>query len=102
MRRRSFLGSLALASQPIRTFAQLPAKNGSLRISGVEVSLVEGHREVTAGVNGQHQVNPLDVYEEYRPKPYKDSPGGATALRAINSLYLKIKTNAGLDGFYGP
>jgi len=36
-----------------------------LSISGVEVSLVEGHREVIAGVNGQHQMNPLDVYEEY-------------------------------------
>jgi L-rhamnonate dehydratase len=102
MRRRSFLKTLAFASQPVLAFAQLPAKNGSLRISAVEVWLVEGHREVIPGVNAQHQVNPLDVYEEYRPKPYKDSPGGAKSLRPFNSIYLKIKTNAGLEGFYGP
>jgi L-rhamnonate dehydratase len=102
MRRRSFLKTLAFASPPVLSFAQSPAKAGSLRISAVEVWLVEGHHDVTAGVNGQHQVNPLDVYEEFRPKPYKDSPGGPTRSRPINSLYLKIKTNAGVEGFYGP
>jgi L-alanine-DL-glutamate epimerase-like enolase superfamily enzyme len=102
MLRRTFLDTLAFAPQTIPAFAQLPSKNGKLRINAVEVWLAEGHREVTPGVNGQRQVNPLDVYEEYRPKPYRDSPGKTPTRRPVSALYLKIKTDAGLDGFYGP
>ena len=63
---------------------------------------VDGRRESERGVNAQRQVNPLDVYEEYRPKPYKDSGSGSKSMRPVNALYLKIKTDAGVDGFYGP
>ncbi len=102
MRRRSFLEALALAPISIPSFAQLPAKNGKLKITAVEVWRVDGRREAERGVNAQHQVNPLHVYEEYRPKPYKDSGAGGKSIRPVNALYLKIKTDAGLDGFYGP
>src|ERR1022692_3751648 len=102
MLRRSFLEALALAPISIPSFAQLPAKNGKLKITAVEVWRVDGHREASSGVNAQHQVNPLHVYEEYRPKPYKDSGSGSTSMRSVNALYLKIKTDAGVEGFYGP
>ena len=102
MLRRSFLEALAIAPISIPSFAQLPSKDGKLKITAVEVWRVDGRREAARGVNAQHQVNPLHVYEEYRPKPYKDSTLGSTSMRSVNALYLKIKTDAGLDGFYGP
>jgi 4-alpha-glucanotransferase len=53
-------------------------------------------------VNRQHQVNPLHVYEELRPRPYRDSPNPATLETAVSALYLKIKSDQGLEGLYGP
>jgi L-rhamnonate dehydratase len=102
MRRRSFLsGAVGLpAAVP---FAQEPPRNGgkTLQISAVEVWRVEGHREAVRGVNGQFQVNPLHLYDEFRPKPYREGQAALATVPA-SALYLKIRTDAGLDGFYGP
>jgi L-rhamnonate dehydratase len=96
-----------------RTFLSLPAFSapafalqsrglpGRLKISAVEIWRLEGHRTATAGVNAQYQANPIHVYEEHRPKPYRD---GAPVTRTVgvNALYLKLKSDAGVDGLYGP
>ena len=63
---------------------------------------MEGRREVTSGTNRRPQVKPLDIYEGERPKPYHDSANPATSFRPTSALYLKIRTNQGLDGLYGP
>ena len=63
---------------------------------------MEGRREFTSGVNGQHQVNPIHIYEQNRPKPYRDSASPTTQVRPTSALYLKIKTDAGVEGIYGP
>lgn len=62
---------------------------------------LDGHYEAEKGVNRQHQVNPLHIYDELRPKPYRDTPAGK-GIVATSALYLKILTDGGPDGIYGP
>jgi L-alanine-DL-glutamate epimerase-like enolase superfamily enzyme len=54
-----------------------------------------------AGIDRQAQVNPLDVYDQLRPAPYKDNPNGTTDAR-YEAIYVRIRTSAGLEGLYGP
>jgi L-rhamnonate dehydratase len=94
--RRRFLAGLALAPA---LWAERP--KGKLKIAAVELLQVHGHRETSSGINGQYQVNPLYVYDEYRPPVYQDKkPVEKTS--AISQIYLRIRTDAGLDGLYGP
>lgn len=72
-----------------------------LRIADLEFTELSGHYEAQAGVNGQFQVNPLDIYDDLRREPYKDTPG-KMQQRAIKEIYLRIRTNGGAYGIYGP
>jgi len=102
MQRRHFLAGLGAAwCAPALPAFQAPAA-GRLKIAAVEAWNVEGHRQMPTGVDHQHQVNPLHVYEELRPKPYHDSPNPGQRNAPVSALYLKIKTDQGLEGFYGP
>src|SRR4051812_8723873 len=76
-------------------------KSSRLKITDLELVELRGHYEGEAGVNKQPQVNPLNVYDELRPKPYKDVPGG-TKKFPISAIYLRIKTSGDLFGLYGP
>jgi L-rhamnonate dehydratase len=73
-----------------------------LKIAAVEIWQVQGHREALAGADHQYQVNQLDIYDEYRPAPYHDSPNPVTRNQSVSAYYLKIRTDSGPDGFYGP
>jgi L-rhamnonate dehydratase len=97
MQRRYFLGGLG-AALAARVFPAVP----KLKIDGVEVWKLEGHRETLAGVNQQYQANPLFVYDELRRPEYHDSPNPQRRVVAASALYLKIRTDQGLDGLYGP
>jgi L-rhamnonate dehydratase len=100
MRRRSFLGG-ALAVPALDIAQERPRSSGPLKISGLEILLLEGHRETERGINRQFQVNPLHIYEEHRPKPYRDStPQKATV--SAEALYLRLNTSSGVEGLYGP
>jgi L-alanine-DL-glutamate epimerase-like enolase superfamily enzyme len=99
MRRRHFLAALGAGAFP--ALAQAPRAPGKMKIAAVEIWRFEGSREAITGVNRQHQVNPLHIYDEHRPRPYRDgAPKPATV--AAGALYLKIKTDAGLEAIYGP
>jgi L-alanine-DL-glutamate epimerase-like enolase superfamily enzyme len=100
MRRRSFLSVAAgAAARPAWPQSGRP---GALRIRAVEVWRLEGRREVWRGVDRQHQVQPLHIYEAHRPKPYRDAPQPVKEMAPASALYLKVKTDAGLEGVYGP
>lgn len=92
--RRSFLAALPV------TAALAGVK--PLKISSVEIWEFSGHREAATGLDQQYQVNPLYIYDELRPQPYRDSPNPSTKSAAISSLYLKIVADSGLAGIYGP
>ena len=107
MRRRSFMRTVgvaaaaASAAAPAQAYAETE-KNGKLRISAVEIWKVEGHQETMRGVDHQFQAQAIHIYDEYRPQPYEDSPNPQKVVVLATALYLKIKTDAGLEGIYGP
>jgi len=78
------------------------AETRPAKITAIEIWQVRGHHDTQPGLHQQYQVNPLDIYEELRQKPYRDVANAPTVKSAINALYLKIKTDAGVEGFYGP
>lgn len=53
-------------------------------------------------MNAQYQVQPLHVYDEFRPKPYRDNPNPTERDIAVSAFYVVIKTAGGIDGTYGP
>ncbi len=100
MQRRNFIAALALApTMREMLWAQRPS--GKLKIAAVELLQVQGHREAESGVNAQYQVNPLYVYDELRPPEYHDK-APVRKNTAMTQLYLRIRTDGGLDGLYGP
>jgi len=91
--RRSFLATLPMATALAQT--------SPLKITGVEIWELRGQREAVRGVDQQYQVNPNDIYEELRQKPYHDAPNPVSGKAPISALYLKIVTD-GLEALYGP
>ena len=71
------------------------------KIADLEFTELSGHYEAEAGVNGQRQVNPLDIYDDFRPGVYRDRPG-KIERRPIKAIYLRITTGGGGFGLYGP
>jgi L-rhamnonate dehydratase len=72
MRRRTFFGALGTAAVPSLPAFAQERPNGNPKITALEFSRLSGHRETQRG-----------------PQP-------------LDELYLKIKTDSGLEGFYGP
>lgn len=92
--RRAFLATLPAVAAL--------AESKPLKIAAVEIWRFRGHRQTPRGADQQYQVNPLYIYDDLRPKPYADSPHPASENATATALYLKIGTDAGVDGFYGP
>ena len=107
MERRSFLGGLAAATTPPST-SLFPAalaedrKNGPLKIAAVEIWQVTGHHEVQTGIDRQYQAQAIHIYDELRPKPYADAKKSEKVSVPTSALYVKIRTDTGLEGLYGP
>jgi L-alanine-DL-glutamate epimerase-like enolase superfamily enzyme len=108
MRRRDFLQHLGagsvLAFLPGFTRDALAANAGdeSLLISEVDVLQLSGTHTLVPGLNRQYQVNPLHLYEERRPKPFKDPPAGTKEeRRPLTHYYVRIRTRGGAEGLYG-
>jgi L-alanine-DL-glutamate epimerase-like enolase superfamily enzyme len=108
IRRREFLfraaGAAAASAVPMRSEAQAAARLDALKpekIASLELLEMRGHYQTEAGVNGQRQVNPLDIYDSERPAAYQDTPSGSRRA-STEAIYLRIKTAGGAEGFYGP
>jgi L-alanine-DL-glutamate epimerase-like enolase superfamily enzyme len=72
-----------------------------LRITAVEVIALRGPRPDRAPGPVQRQVRPLHRYEEHRP-PERRPFDPASVTDWTQSLYLRIGTDGGAEGFYGP
>src|SRR5690348_8048775 len=77
--------------------AAVPAE--VLKIELVELIELHGRYTDEAGVNGQQQVNPEDVYDGLRPEPYQDRPAGKKEMHT-SAVYLRIRTSGGVEGLY--
>ena len=77
-------GALAAAFAPANDHA-----GGPLKIEGVELVELHGSYTEEAGVNGQPQVNPLDVYDDLRPEPYSDKPSGSKQVHT-SAIYVRL------------
>lgn len=67
------------------------------RIEAVEVWAIRGRAPAAATARLQRQVRPADVYREPG-----DARSDAPAQGTLESLYLTIRTDAGVEGLYGP
>jgi L-alanine-DL-glutamate epimerase-like enolase superfamily enzyme len=113
--RRVLLGGIAAGIAAASPFGRLaaqvasPAQSASsqrnpvetLKISAIELLEVKGHHQATPTVDNQPEVTPLAIYDGYKANAYEDKPGPAKEV-AASAIYLRIRTQAGLDGFYGP
>lgn len=92
----SLLSCLPLSSQQL--FAAADAR-ADLTITDVEILKLTADREITRGLNRQHQVQPLHLYEDRRPAVYRDDPKKERA--PLTQYYLRIRTRGGAEGLYG-
>jgi L-rhamnonate dehydratase len=108
MKRRDFLSAFGATS----AFAFLPSFTRSafaeaatlddLTISDVDILKLSGTHELVPGLNRQYQVNPLHVYAERRPRPFKDPPENTKPeRRPLTHYYVRIRTKGGVEGLYG-
>ncbi len=67
----------------------------------MELFRLHGRRTVTPGVEGQYQVQPLHIYPEFRPQPYREQPQPPREA-PVSAIYLSIRTDRGGEGLYGP
>jgi L-alanine-DL-glutamate epimerase-like enolase superfamily enzyme len=104
MRRRSFFPSLAAAAAapPFHALAQSSGGRPNPKIAGIELFRVEGRREGVQGANRQFQAQPIHIYDELRPKPYQESRTPARGTVTQSELYIRILTDQGVEGLYGP
>lgn len=104
-RRRLFrqMAAAAVLVSPLGAYAQAvrAQAKGTLKISGLELTQVKGHYEEVPGVDKQPEVTPLAVYDGYEAKVYEDELGPSRQV-AATAIYLRIRTDAGVEGFYGP
>jgi L-alanine-DL-glutamate epimerase-like enolase superfamily enzyme len=91
--RRQFLAALPACA----AFAQTKP----LKISAIELLELRGHRDSVRGVDQQFQANPLFIYDELRPAPYRDSANPTTTKAATSAIYLRVRTESA-EGLYGP
>ena len=106
MRRRDFLQHLgagsALACLPLAMRESFAATLNlpDLVITEVEVLRLSGPRTATRGPTGQFQVQPLHLYADRRPAPFKESEAKQETYTARHH-YLRIRTQGGQEGVYG-
>jgi len=107
MDRREFVRTLgaasALAALPLATREALAQATGQADfvIREVEVLRLTGPHQVLKGVNKQPQVQPLHLYADRRPQPYKDATAAKPEQEPLTQHYVRVRTRGGLEGLYG-
>ncbi len=105
--RRKFISDTtrasALAFLPLSTrhlFAGLPFSKDTI-IDAVEIIQVTGPYTTRAGLNHQYQVQPIHIYEDQRPAPYRDNPDSPETTSDMTQAYIRVRTKGGIEGLYG-
>ncbi|HEX9189083.1 MAG TPA: mandelate racemase, partial [Vicinamibacteria bacterium] len=98
--RRAFLKGLALGSVAWReaVAAEAPGER-SRRVASLEVFRVEGRREVREA-HRQHQAHPSHVWSP--PAAYREPDDAPAKVVEASALYVRLRTEGGLEALYGP
>jgi L-rhamnonate dehydratase len=105
--RRQFINHISKASA--LTLLPLPAHQFFTEsrfsvdtiIQSVEILRLTGPYQSTPGLNRQFQVQPIHIYPDQRPAPYKDERNATIKSGSITQVYLHIRTKGGIEGLYG-
>ena len=101
MNRRNFLAILPpLAGLPFLRAAAMEKRSGPLTIRDVEIWQVSGHRKPD-DLKMQWQVSPASIYQEDVPPALPETKPTPSSPVLQQTLYLKILTREGVEGFYG-
>jgi L-rhamnonate dehydratase len=95
-------GKPAAAAAPAMPPAPLGQIRPALKITAVEVWQVSGREPRTRGLNGQGALQPIHIYPEDTPPVYHDDPSAKPEMVPGTRLYLRLGTDQGAEGFYGP
>ncbi|HYO81976.1 MAG TPA: enolase C-terminal domain-like protein [Bryobacteraceae bacterium] len=98
--RRQLMAGIAAA--PALRAWQERARPGEMKITSVDFLRLEGKRESLAGMDRQHQVQGLHIYPEHRPAEYRDPANPTQGTSGVSAVYLRLRTDKGLEGIYGP
>ena len=103
--RRHFIQNLSrlsiLACLPWETRMLLETHNEDTVIGAVDVLRVTGPYESISGVNRQYQAQPIHIYPDQRPAPYRDADEPVITDGNLTHHYLRIRTKGGIEGIYG-
>jgi L-alanine-DL-glutamate epimerase-like enolase superfamily enzyme len=104
----------AVAQQPATNFRDAPANTvlrplvggvKPLKITGVEIIEVSGPIEVEdrgGGDDGGPWISLRLVYQEFTQSDYAPAPKGGKRSFNYTARYLRIATESGVEGLYGP
>ncbi|WP_020526187.1 enolase C-terminal domain-like protein [Flexithrix dorotheae] len=101
--RRSFLSLLGKSSVfaflpfPIQHFLNEQTGKEGNQIEAIEILKLSGTYN---GSNFQYQAQPLHLYTEHRPEPYREENKKSNPWKMTHH-YLRIRTKEGLEGIYG-
>ena len=70
-------------------------------IADVRVLKISGPRTSTPGLNRQYQAQPIHIYPDHRPPPYRDDPNTVARDGTVTHHYVEIETEGGEIGLYG-
>jgi L-alanine-DL-glutamate epimerase-like enolase superfamily enzyme len=74
-----------------------------VKISDVRLTQVDGEYDPTAGYSVERQVGALDLYPEYREREASAPSAEELAIPTpISEIYLRIDTDEGITGIFGP
>jgi L-alanine-DL-glutamate epimerase-like enolase superfamily enzyme len=98
--RRAFLKGLALGSVAWREALAPEAPGEKARqVAAVEVLRVEGSRHVRDAYR-QHQAHPAHVWSP--PAEYHEPADAPLRVVPASSIYVKVRTQGGVESLYGP
>lgn len=95
------LGAITLATL-LPEYEALAQSAPNVRIEGLEIWKYEGSEEGRAGSNRQYMMGPGRIHQDPRLEVMRDEPAAQTSQFGRSAYYLKIKTNQGVEGVYGP
>lgn len=105
--RRRFLGQLSKASAiaflpwPTRWLMLEHADDPDTLIEAVDILRISGPYTSIPGVNRQYQSQPVHLYPDQRPAPYRNRENPTENKGTITHHYLRIRTKGGVEGLYG-